>query len=409
MSNNSIIIDKNYVQNNISIILVLIVIFVSDDTITFGSAISNTTLIFKLLIYLTALLYLASRYLKQLYYPKYSGWLYCCVGMVLLTALVNFDFRAGYIYQIIIIIFAFFITRAVSIEKFILSFCKLIFYLSIFSIILFVVANLFGSLLDIFPAVENSAGVQVTNLYLGSLVRRASDIRNAGIFREPGVFVVYILICVMVELYYKNKINYYVIVVLIIALLTSYSTTGYFTAGLVFTGYFIFDKKSNVSKIPILILLIFIVLILVLDPYVLERVFSKFSEDSVSYGSTIARIASVFVNYDIFLKYPLFGSGYTNFEELFEYFSFIRYSIPLTASGQSTNTFMGILAMHGIFLFSILIYSVYRLSQFMSANKPLQFITFAVLLFLFSGEEMRMSLMFNVWVMYGITSEKPIK
>jgi len=331
-------------------------------------------------------------------------YLFAIIITISSTALVNFDFRGGYGYQIMIIVLAYLITQSLNIKQFIEIFKKYILILSIVSILVFMFANYYSWVLNYFPVHENSAGVEFANLYISGVFIGVGELRNTGIFREPGVFMIYLLVCILFELYYASKPNMKHILVYFIAIIRTLSTAAILLLFLVIAGYLLRPKSKRLVKYKaITILFAFIIIsILIFHPDMSFRILSKFDVDSATYGSFIARAASVIVNYDIFLANPVFGSGLSNYGNLFESYSIYHYGLSLNADGQSSNSFMSIFATYGFMYGSIIIIAFISLTKSFTNNKLLRIILFLSLLLMFSNEDMRYSLLFNVLVFWGL-------
>jgi O-antigen ligase len=227
--------------------------------------------------------------------------------------------------------------------------------------------------------------------------------RNYGVFREPGVYSIYLILGIIYVAFYFKKISYFKLIVFLLALMSTFSTAGYLVLILVLVVFLIENRHHN-KKIIYLSFLIFslTILSLYLYPDIFVSVFSKLQRTSSSYGSTLSRLASVVVNLNMFLNYPLFGAGLSNYEYLFEHYSSIIYSIPLSSSGQSSNTFMSILATYGFALFAIVVHSLYKFSCRLTRSKVSNVLLFVAIGLMFSSGDMRYSLTFYIMIFYGL-------
>ena len=359
---------------------------------------------FKYVVYLIVTLGLLINLNLKIFRSNGVYFLCVIVASILLTSLSHLDFAGGYIYQIWIVFLAFLITQFLGFEIFINIFKKYVFVLSFLSIFVFVIANYYDWILDYFPVGENSAGIEFTNLYIGSVYKGVAEIRNASIFREPGVFMIYILLAVMFELFISNRLNIYFLAFLFIALLTTFSTAGFVILFFLIIGYMFKKDVQNFQSNRILLASIFAAFILIFSfqPELYDQVFSKLSSDSASFGSATARIASIVVNLDIFANHPFLGSGLGNYGSLFEEYSNLYFGVPLEASGQSTNSFMAVFATYGLLYGLIVLYALMCLTKKLSRSFILKSILFLSLGLMFSSQDMRYSLLFNILVFYGL-------
>lgn len=390
--------------NYLSFFLLGILIYISDDTILFGTNVNADYLAFKYLVYLVVLLVLLVK-LKIDIFKSGNVYFLCAIfASVVFTSLFNLDFSGGYVYQVWIVFLAFLLAQYLDFSEFADIFKKYIFVLSLFSILIFVIANYYASLLEYFPTGENIAGVAFTNLYVGSIYKGVGEVRSASIFREPGVFAIYILLAVMFELFLSKKINIKFIACFLIALLATFSTTAFVVMSFMVIGYMLKRGVSNFQSKIILSALFFLIVTFIfgLQEDLYFKVFSKLDSDSASFGSSIARIASIVVNLEIFTNHPFFGSGLGNYGNLFEEYSYMHFGVPLEASGQSTNSVMSVLATYGFLYGLIVIFGLMRFPGRLSGRLVVKSILFISLGLMFSSQDMRYSLLFYILIFYGL-------
>lgn len=385
-------------------LLLFIIIFISNDTFTFGTNADSKYIMFKYIVYFLLTFFLLIKSNIKIITLKSTFYLYLIFISILLTLLIHLDFRGGYVYQIWIILLAFLIAKSLSIEEFSVMFNRYIFILSIISILVFIAAISFDWLLDYFPVHVNNIGVEFTNLYIGGVCRGVGSIRNYSIFREPSIFMIYLLLGMIFELFYSAKINKKRMFIFFIALFTTFSTAGFIILFLVIIGYLVKRDKMNFiqNKITIIFFIAIVIAILSFHPEIYLRIFSKLDSESVSYGSLTARVASIVVNFYIFVTNPVVGCGLSNYGDLFTTYSMEYFGIPLNAGGQSTNSFTSIFATYGFLYGSILICSFMGLIRKFSKNIFIQIILFLSLIMMFSIGDMRYSLLFYILIFFGL-------
>ena len=384
-------------------ISVFTVIVFSDDTILFGTNADLNYIAFKLLVYFIVAIAL----LLNLKYniTRLTSLIVLCaiIYSIGFTALLNLDLSAGQFYQIFIILLSFLIVQYIDFGRFIGIFKKYIYFLSVTSICIFVIAKNNISILSNFPIETNSAGLNFINLYFGAVYMDVAEIRNASIFREPGVFMVYILLAIIFELFLATKINLKLIFCAFTALIMTFSTGGLILIFII-VAYAIKSNSANFSWKLNFAIIFFLstVSFLIFAVELQSDVFSKLNSDSVAFGSTIARVASVVVNYEIFSANPIFGSGLANYGSLFESYSLIYFGFPLDASSQSSNTLMAIFATYGFLVGVIVVYGLMRLAAKLTNRFILQSILFLSIGLIFSSQDMRYSPLFFIMVFYGL-------
>lgn len=129
-------------------------------------------------------------------------------------------------------------------------------------------------------------------------------IRNCGFFSEPGLYAVLIVLNIYIYLFLIEKKNYVHLLILLIALFTTTSTTGWL-AFLLLIGYIIYDSgKSNQRKLLLVIPTIFASLIIV--RYLLLQ------KAALHFNSYSSRIFDLVEGIKLAIKRPLFGWGYKN-------------------------------------------------------------------------------------------------
>ncbi len=163
--------------------------------------------------------------------------------------------------------------------------------------------------------------------------------RNAGIFLEPGIHQ----IPLNIALYYmfsdtKNrcgfkKKNYYIaVVILIVTILTTRSTTGYLSLGLILLATaFRGDFLKNKWKLQFFIIIILIALVIVESKT--GVISDKIEGTRTGNGSGLTRFNDTFYGYYIALQRPLIGYGIfsTNMS-----LRFIQYGIENISNGMAS-------------------------------------------------------------------------
>lgn len=396
-------------KSYIFVLLLGAIIFISDDTIVFGTNVSPGFQIFKHLVYLLLTLWLLIDVNIKIFKSNGIYFLHAIVSSIVFTCLLHLDFTGGYVYQILIVFLAYLVTRFLAFELFVILFKKYMFVLCVLSIFVFVIANYYDWALAYFPVSENSSGVEFYNLYVGSVYKDIAETRNASIFREPGVFMIYILLAITFELFLAEKVSFKFLSVMFITLFTTFSTAAFVVLFFLVAGYLLKSdaKKIKGSKIFIVITGLVITLIFWSQPDLYTKIFAKLSSESDSFGSSIARVASIVVNLQIFALNPVFGSGLTEYGGLFEKYSIMYFNEALEASGQSTNSFMSVFATYGLLYGVIILYALLRFTKKFSHSFFLRGNLFLIFLLMFSSQDMRYSVLLYMLVFYGLDFSLP--
>ncbi len=381
------------------LLLLFLLIYTSDDTALFGLNINPMYSYIRYAVVAFVLLYLLVTGVKlknrdlQLLIVIFA----CFIPTSLLTGL-----KVGFVYNFLLLLVGFVFVRNFSLEVFSDSFRKIVSLLALFSIVVYFLNLLQPSLFTRFPVFQNVAGVEFINTYF-STICVDFQLRNTSIFREPGAFMVYLNIALFFE-WFSNKVSIPRTIVLILAILTTLSTGGFIVGALVITAGLL--HKRQVSKAIILLPVAFFVwYVLNNSEYALnEMVLGKLEEGS---DSGVTRMASLVVPLDIFITNPL-GVGPEAYNDLFPKLSHMRYGYSIEAD-VSTNTFMKLLAVYGVFIFSFYTVGLYKFTKKMYSRKLISLAFFIVLLLAFSNEDMRTSICFSILVAYGLVSRNEEK
>lgn len=393
---------------NIYLIYVFCLIYFSNDTLLFGTvegASIKTSIIYILMILSGLFLY----YTKIFTHNISSTFYYLIISIVciLFTGIYNNDFSGGYFYQILVFLTVYLIYKFIPFYSFLLGFRKIIYFLSFISIVTYLIPLLFPSILSSVPIVENIVGVTKYNFYLSVVNDEGSFLRNSSIFREPGVYMMYLILALIVELYLMNKFNTGIdikyIFVILFALLLTFSTGGYLVF-LCFIIYYLLHNNMNIMKFVYFFILgsiIWFLYNIFSDSFEQTQVLNKLQKDSTHYVSTLSRISSIIIPLKIFSHNILVGSGLDSFSKLYSLYSWETYQIMFTSEGTSTNTILNKFATYGLLSGTLFSYAFYKLSSLLSIRKK-TILLFIIFLLLFSNEDVRYSLIFNILPFYAL-------
>lgn len=342
----------------IILLITLLIICTSKDTLLFGT---NGNPVFIILGYILLiftvflLLYATSRKRNAFLYPARGGYILGLLSLsILITCILNFDINIKYFYQICLMICGYLYVYLVPFNKFKKIFSDIIVVLSIASIFSFVIYYINYELLNIFPILSNTNGVQYyfTGVSFIPIKVAYTMYRSYGIFREPGMYMVFLNIALMFELFSK-KINYKRIIVLSLALLTTLSTAGYLSLFLILI-VFISKAKIKIQNKIYFIICVSVVIASILSFIDYEFFFNRIIMKLFDGGSSSdARLDSITINILLLLDnihaIP-FGLGFENVES-----SFLKKAIEIKslAGIHNTNTFFKILSVNGFVFFSI--------------------------------------------------------
>lgn len=278
-------------------------------------------------------------------------------------------------------------------------FVKMVFFLSICSLIIFVIQIVDFSLIYKLPSYYINEHNQK---FYGGILAGAAKIhqyRNIGIATEPGRHQIYLITALFFllfrseQLYVKMKKKGIICVCIIVTLLTTQSTTGYIALIIVIGGYLL-KRQKNISKdntrIRQKIKSLLLVMILGLIIYVLStgeenfiyqslinKLFDTTGHLNLKQNTGSARTISILLDLSIALKHPL-GLGYTKYQKIWTanrgMFSFIGF-----ADSSSTTGITSTLAAFG-FPAWIMIMWYYIKNGLKNADNWLEFIVLMLIL-----------------------------
>ena len=340
-------------------VIIFLLIYVSDDTIIFGTNSSKSSFLIKITIFIALMLTVIIRiYILNIKIPKrYFELLIIIIIMILATAIFNRDIKFGYYYHIFHLTLAFFVTIYIPLDEMLLKYDKVMFIITVISI--------FGYLLEVsnvafyknFPVIINISNNKFYNLLLTTIIAKNMGVpRNYSFFREPGVFQMFLILALIVQLFYFKNMSIKKVVVYVAALLTTKSTTGYIALAILLIVYVFknYDSKKQLFRkifILTLSLISFVYLLLKTDIIISKgtygSVFGKFI-NNYEYRSLYTRVSSVMTNIKIFLLNPFFGMGSSKVRNLFPTMEYVK--MGGYSSSHNTNHVLAQFSTYGFLL-----------------------------------------------------------
>lgn len=402
---------KKHNPINLSVFLTFIMIYVSNDTLAFGTNSNRNFFWLHVVILLATFVYLVCK-TKSIsrnmlfFFLSFSA-------MMLITQIVNLDSDyIKYIYNIFLLALCLFFSNKFQKKDFYSAFVGITCCISLFSIILFVLRLVSAPVIQYFPIVTNESGLQYYYFGLSFLEKiSASGIpRMYGIFREPGVFASFIVFGLIIELFLLEQLNIKRVLVLSVAAILTFSTAAYVLMFVALGGYFakqVFGTTENKHRrYWVLLLLLTAVIILILAIMGVERVINVvFNKLMGSNTSRDSRFGSFSANIRIFLLNPVFGKGWQYVEGNFAYHA----SLGIYQGTHNTNTLLKILALYGFLPFFFIIFFLFCF--FKKESKSVIWGLFITLLWVatLSNEDMSVNFLLYLLPFYGIKNEESKK
>lgn len=401
---------KSYIKNEIvEYFFVIAIVFLSLDSLLFGT---NTYPFAKIaLVGLTGLIALILIFLrlisKKSAEMSRTNFIHLSILFFLLSlSQLKVMFITGgglefqYIYNFILIIFIYEISQIISLEVFYKKYVNIMVLMACFAVVLYFLDLI--HVLDRIPSIiiTNTSGYRYHFFGFGTMMEHMQyyAIRVYGIFREPGVFAIYLCIALGIHLFFceKKVLN---IIILSIAIILTFSTAGYFILIALLSFFVLLNAHSKKEfYIKCLIILIIILFLVFYLDQVYNQVFGKLYVENDSLNS---RIYSIILGFIFSIKSPLLGLGWNYVSDNFDKIAISNFGISNVAF---TNTYLRMASTYG-WIYTIYIlkntYCFFRRSFFYNKlhhTKFIVFIIFMMWIIMFSNEGMLLNPLIYIWL-----------
>lgn len=379
-------------------IILFLLIYASEDTMLFGTFGSSTYNMIKYVVLVGVLLFML---FKKTNVKKESIVLLGLLTILfVISAFLSGWLKIGFVYNILLLLTAIIFASRYSISLFKESFCRIVVFLSIYSLVIYFLNLSLPSSLSFFPTEYNVVGNEFKNCIF-SVTFTSLPFRNFGIFREPGVFMVFLNTALFFE-WFSSKSSAQRIFIYILTLLTTVSTAGVVIGAFILAGGAIYRKQAKNVFIA-LPLVIFAYYIINSEDYIYGALLLDKIADGGS-GTAEVRYASIIIPLKISFSSP-FGVGPDAFDDLFPKYSAQLYGESYDGS-LATATFFKMLAVNGIMVFTFYFWAFLRFVKKAFSNHYLRILFFIVLFLAFGNEDMRVSMLFNIMIAYGIVGNE---
>lgn len=240
-------------------------------------------------------------------------------------------------------------------EKILNAYLIIIVVLSIISMLMILLA-IFTEYLTYFPQVRTSFQFNTDFYFITSMNPGLGWIRNQSIFWEPGAFGFHLIFATLLA--YKSN-NKFIITILILACISTFSTTVFLFIVLLSIYHIFFGENRLKYFIVILsiITLSFIVLIIIKDDLlipnlIIQSLIGKFLPTSINYVSFVSRTLFSVEAFKMFLDNLFIGAGH--------YATAVKLEVVKSGATVNTSGLAGLLAEFGLFgVFCIFLYIRY--------------------------------------------------
>ena len=305
---------------------------------------------------------------------------------ILISMIINKDYH-GYTLWVQLLVALLFVMSFTA-EQFMNILCKYIVTISTWSVFCYMIAYIFPDFVVKFPQITNTNKLSFLLINFYTNFDR-NNLRNYGIFFEPAVFAIYIVIVIFYQLFHAKEIKWKKLLILNIALLTTKSMTGFVSAGILYIFYFAYHKAKRKY--------LFIFLSVIALAFIFsQKLRWRFDINGPSADSVKARVYSITYGLQVYIKKPFFGMGAILSQN--EFYNLLKNRAVMTCW---TNMPIYLLASYGIiFGISVLIGGLFFYSNF---EKSITKMVFYLIIFMlvFSGEIISYSPFFYIFVFYG--------
>lgn len=291
------------------------------------------------------------------------------------------EFSLGYIHKLAYPLMGVFLSMALDLKKFARAFVHVMMFLAVWSLVLYLLAQF--KLEEYLPIVKNIGGLELHNGIFGFIAVHGDFlVRNWGVFWEPGAFQAYLCLALIFDLFLLKDNKPIVMTVLSLTIVTTLSTTGIISLGMILLLYFISvkDRECLLNKKVLIVAAIVVIAALLLSEKLQNMIFSKLDFDDINESSSFgARYYSIIGNLKIAFKEGLFfGTGVENYNAI--YVNTLS-GMGYTKDMSNTNTILCDLVRFGWLVGIVEILMVIKFSKKLGQNK-LQRIGIALIIFI---------------------------
>lgn len=391
-------------------LILFLLLYVSNDTILFGTNSNNSVLFVRLSILTTiVLLMLSYFFVKNIKFKKnHIILLITFIALITLTGIWHGDLgRFAYFHRIFSIISGFVCAYYISFDEFTKIYDKVMLFICSISLIGYIAELLSLSFYKLFPVITNIANVSYYNLFFTMIITRNDNIpRNYSFFREPGVFQMFVIIALIIHLFMKEEKKYITIIIYVLTVLTTRSTTGYIALFLIGFTFFIDTSVGSINnKIKIFLSLLFVPVFSYLytqTDVLIGGTGSVFGETLEETGSYLTRVGGMVVNLYMFYLNPIFGLGVTKSANRFPDIVQTLYNTRLN---HNTNNTLVQFSKFGL-LFGLMWNLGYlKLVKVFSRKWFIKLLIFIIINVLFVGEDVSLNIVFTMLMFYGFFTD----
>ena len=380
------------------VFMVLLMLFCSHDTLLFGTNEDETFItIRKIVPFVIVALTFPYVFFNRFMDTAKTFGMILIFAIPFLSCIVNNEPYDNYIYRGVIMLSAAFFALVFNTKRFFEIYNKIMKFLTLWSCSVWLISVLFPTFIKMFPIISNYESRDYYFVLFSNVSYFENISRNLGIFREPGVYTIFLIVALIGEiLILDNKWKKFNIVLFCIGLFTTLSTAGYILL-FALAAYYLFIYHDSIKESVIILFAIVLGFLVAYQFGMLDMVFEKFSDGTNTYGSWFSRMSSITENIEITLANPVFGIG-----------RYALYDITLAVDGvytadANTNTILIGSAAYGAAFGVLTLLSCLRFSYYICKKRIFSTIViFLILIAALSNEDMGQNYLYYLIVFYGL-------
>ena len=282
----------------------------------------------------------------------------------------------GSLKMILIFLFCYISSRRLTIQTFARVFSNIILVIASISIVMYwfnteILAS--GS----FPILRTSDITSYANLFV-YCVSTAVPHRNCGVFWEPGAFQVFLNLALLFTLNYRDFSRRGLrVAIIIIAILTTVSTTGYICSSLILIAFLVSTDLRNRVKAILFLTAIFIAVSSIVLPIAIDSFSYKFGFESGIVSSNVTSRLNPFILDLYLIKDYFFGlPGIDYYAELLTWYGIAHQLSYHSSSCTLTMT----MVVYGIIPGFLLVYGIVKFGRGFFTSKIRALVIVSVLI-----------------------------
>ena len=391
--------------NKFLYMLVFLMMLVSDDSFWFGVS-EIESLVFVKFAFIAALPILLYSYKSKFFFIGNNGVVAVVFVsfLLMLSSFVNsFKLFSGTTLAVFLLIAGFLFVRKFPFQLFGKTFSDVTLVIIGYSLLIYlvIVTNVISP-----SSITNVGGYEYRTF--GGCLYTFNGVfyRNSAIFREAGMFMIFINMAFLFDILIMQSIPTIKIMFYGIGILTTFSTGGIFTFFTLLLLYVLKGRKSKNTGLVVIAAVVAIYIAIGSEDF-MDTIFGKL-ESGLDNGSTLNRWATMVIPLYI-MNNPIFGCGFDNYADMFRMHSQKAIGFFVDESG-STNTIMSSGAIWGIWMSVFWIVTLWLFSKrFVEKNNTYAILIFVALFMMFSNEVRYFSAFSYIIAFYGIGGMYKIK